>query len=365
LLDTISQQVFQGKRFEELTNIQKELIEDINTDLIDQTKIYQETQDVAEKLGDALTKIQANIAKQGEQISDSQFKQLKNFIKANEEQIDAVKQYFDTISEESTNLTKQQIDELKDLIDSVEFMKQMEKVQDFANRVIEEFNNISSGIQSVLSSAISLQLEQLDYYEAQIMASIGDETERAKEIQEETRNEIAKTRFDLEKKARLQELGFSLAGALASTAQAVLKALATVPPPGGQILAGIYGGIGAAQALVIKDQINFVKSTQFQPLRRGGLIMGASHEEGGIMANGGLILEGGEAVINKNAVAQFSDLLSQINLSTGGRSLSVDDSALVQEIRKQNQRPIKTYVLYNDIQDTNKINSRLEQISRL
>ena len=76
-------------------------------------------------------------------------------------------------------------------------------------------------------------------------------------------------------------------------------------------------------------------------------------------------MEGGEAVINKNAVAQFSDLLSQINLSTGGRSLSVDDSALVQEIRKQNQRPIKTYVLYNDIQDTNKINSRLEQISRL
>jgi len=64
-------------------------------------------------------------------------------------------------------------------------------------------------------------------------------------------------------------------------------------------------------------------------------------------------------------VAQFSDLLSQINVQTGGRALSIDDSALVQEIRKQNQKPIKTYVLYNDIRDTNKINTRLEQISRL
>jgi len=64
-------------------------------------------------------------------------------------------------------------------------------------------------------------------------------------------------------------------------------------------------------------------------------------------------------------VSQFSDLLSQINLSTGGRAIQSNDSEIAQEIRKQNQTPIKTYVLYNDIQDTNKINSKLEQISRL
>ena len=364
-LNLISQRVFGVSELNDLNDEQRKLVEEINTDLQDQTKIYQETQDVAEKLAESLTKITSNLSTQSQKLSKEQFNQLKNFIKQNETQIDSVKEFFATVSAEQSNLTEEQIENIQRLIDGIEFNQKFAGIQEFANKVIDEFNNISSGIQGVLSSAISLQLEQLDYYEAQIMASIGDETERAKEIQEETRNEIAKTRFDLEKKARLQELGFSLAGALASTAQAVLKALATVPPPGGQILAGIYGGIGAAQALVIKDQINFVKSTQFQPLRRGGLIMGASHEEGGIMANGGLILEGGEAVINKNAVAQFSDLLSQINLSTGGRSLSVDDSALVQEIRKQNQRPIKTYVLYNDIQDTNKINSRLEQISRL
>ena len=285
ILNTISQRLFGVEEFNNLTDVQKSLIEDINADLIDQTKIYQETQDVAVKLGDALIKIQANIAKQGEQISDAQFNQLKNFIKQNESQIDSVKEFFATVSAEQTNLTEEQIENIQRLIDGIEFNQKFAGIQEFADKVIQEFNNISSGIQGVLSDAISLQLEQLDYYEAQIMASIGDETERAKEIQEETRNEIAKTRFELEKKARLQELGFSLAGAIANTAQAILKALATVPPPGGQILAGIYGGIGAAQAAVIGDQISFVKSTQFQPLRRGGLIMGASHEEGGIMAN--------------------------------------------------------------------------------
>ena len=265
----------------------------------------------------------------------------------------------------STNLTKEQFLEIQELINNLKFDTLIGNISEIADKVVQEFQQITSGIQNVLSSAISLQLEQLDYYEAQILASIGDETERAREIQEETRQEIAKERFEIEKRARLQELRFSLAGAVASGAQAVLKALATVPPPGGQILAGIYGGITAAQVAVINDQINFTKGTQFIA-RRGGLVVGASHENGGVMANGGsIILEGGEAILNKNAVSQFSDLLSQINISTGGRSLERDDSALVQEIRKQNQRPIKTYVLYNDIQNTNKINSRLEQISRL
>ena len=114
----------------------------------------------------------------------------------------------------------------------------------------------------------------------------------------------------------------------------------------------------------IKSQLNFVKGTQYIA-RRGGLVTGPSHEMGGVMANGGLVLEGGEFVVNKNAVSQYSDILSSINTSTGGRALAVDDSKLVQEIRKQNQRPIKTYVMYEDIKNTNKINSKLEEISRL
>ena len=363
--DLVAKELFSVESVNELNEEQKKLLDEVTASLLNQSKVYNSFTDVAQELLDIEKETNKVIGERNKKLSREQFNNLRSFVQANRDNLDEVKEFFATVTEENSALTEEQIDNIQRLIDGIEFNQKFSGIQEFADKVIQEFQNISSGIQSVLASSISLQLEQLDYYEAQILASIGDETERAKQLQEETRNEIAQTRFELEKKARLQELGFSLAGALANTAQSILKALATVPPPGGQILAGIYGGIGAAQALVIRDQINFVKSTQFQPLRRGGLIMGASHEEGGVMANGGLVLEGGEAVINKAAVSQFSDLLSQINVSTGGRALGVEDSALVQEIRKQNQRPIKTYVLYNDIQDTNKINSRLEQISRL
>ena len=364
ILNVISTKIFKGQEYNDLTDVQKDLVKEINTDLQDQSKLYAETLSVAEELEKITGKISANITAQEQELSDAQFTQLENFIKQNEGQINQVKSFFATLRAENSNLTQEQIDNLQRLIDGIEFNQKFAGIQEFADKVIEEFNQISSGIQGVLASSISLQLEQLNYFEEQSLASIGDATERAKEIQEETRREIAEERFNLEKKARLQELGFSLAGAIANTAQAVLKALATVPPPGGQILAAIYGGIGAAQTAVVLDQINFVKGTEFTG-RRGGLIMGEDHENGGVRMNGGLVLEGGEAILNKNAVAQFSDLLSQINVQTGGRALSIDDSALVQEIRKQNQKPIKTYVLYNDIRDTNKINTRLEQISRL
>ena len=390
IISLVSKRIFDEEDITKLSKEQLELVNQTTTALLDQTKTYAQVKDINQELASLTQKINDGIEEQTKKISNSQFQQLQEFIRANNTRIDQVEKFFNELGlgsdvlksklkelgeegfnaylEEmlkSTNLTKEQFLEIQELINNLKFDTLIANISEIADKVVQEFQQITSGIQNVLSSAISLQLEQLDYYEAQILASIGDETERAREIQEETRQEIAKERFEIEKRARLQELRFSLAGAVASGAQAVLKALATVPPPGGQILAGVYGGITAAQVAVINDQINFTKGTQFIA-RRGGLVVGASHENGGVMANGGsIILEGGEAVLNKNAVSQFSDLLSQINISTGGRSLERDDSALVQEIRKQNQRPIKTYVLYNDIQNTNKINSRLEQISRL
>ena len=294
-------------------------------------------------------------------LTNQQLSTLKELAKGN---VDELRKFIATISFDLTNLTAEQIEQLQKLIDDISFKKPIEKFQELAEKVIGELQNIAGQIQGILSAKISLQLDELSQYEEQVLATIGDQTERQRQIQEEFRQEVAKERFELEKKARIQELRFSLGSAIANGAQAVVKAL-TLSPPASFILAGVYGGITAAQVAVIQQQIDSVQSTQFVG-RRGGLIMGNSHENGGVMMNnGGIVLEGGEAVINKNAVSQFSDLLSQMNVSTGGRPLTVDDSAIVQEIRKQNQRPVKTYVLYEDIKNTNKINSRLEQLSRL
>ena len=159
-------------------------------------------------------------------------------------------------------------------------------------------------------------------------------------------------------------MNFTLAQTIAEGAQAVVNALASVPFPASIPFATLVGGLTAAQAQAVSNQLTFVKSQQFVG-RRGGLILGESHEG----SNGGVpaLLEGGEFVVNKAAVARYGDLIGELNSSTGGRKLTIDDSRLVQAIAKQstNTPPIKTYVLYNDIQNTEKLNSKITQLSRL
>jgi hypothetical protein len=56
-----------------------------------------------------------------------------------------------------------------------------------------------------------------------------------------------------------------------------------------------------------------------------------------------------------------------LNSATGGRRLAIDDSRLVQAISSQNSSstPLKAYVLYNSIQDTQKLNKKITQLARL
>jgi len=295
---------------------------------------------------------------------DSQsFGNLRQFIIDNADSIDVIKDTFSTITEESSNLTQEQIDNINQLIQDVELNNLVDKINDVSQAILAVFNQLSGQISSVVSQQNALLLEQLAYQEEQTLATIGDATEEARQEQERVRKEFAEQRFEIEKRARISELQFSLADSIANGAAAVISAL-TVAPPAGFILANIVGAITAAQIATINNQIAFTKSKQFVA-RRGGLLQGADHENGGIMASGGLVLEGGEAIINRNAVSQFSDILSQMSMSTGGRPLAGDDSRIVEEIRRQNQRPIKTYVLDSDIQEARKINQRLDEISRL
>jgi len=360
----VANRLFGVESVNDLQEDQLALVEQTTTALLDQTKVYDQVKTVNEQLLALNVKINENLTEQNQKLSEAQFEQLQEFVKANKDKIGEIKKFFETATEENSNLTQEQIENINTLIDGIETENLAGKINELASKIVGIFNDITGQIQGIISDSISLQLESLDYYTEQALAQVGDETEKQRAIQEEIRAKAEKDRFELNKKARLTDLQFSLASTIANGAQAAINAIATVPAPGGQILAGIYGILTGAQLAIINDQIGFVKSTQFQA-RRGGLIMGDSHEYGGVIARNGLELEGGEAIINRNAVSQFGDLLSQINLSTGGRALSGNDSDIAQEIRQQNQRPIKTYVLYDDIQNTNKINSKLEQISRL
>lgn len=108
----------------------------------------------------------------------------------------------------------------------------------------------------------------------------------------------------------------SVAEAIQNTALAVTQAL-TLPPPFGQIQAGIIGAAGAIQ-------IAKIVATQPPKLARGGILNGPSHAEGGVMlGSGGRVFaeaEGGEVVLTK-AVSQNPTLLraaEAINVAAGG-----------------------------------------------
>ena len=217
----------------------------------------------------------------------------------------------------------------------------------------------------------SLTLEQIARDEALSLKLIDDalkqsgaNAERLNAEREIIQKEAAKRRFEIEKKARLNELKFSLAQIISDSALAIVNTLANVLPPFNIPLAAATGALAAGQILSIRDQLTFVSSQQFIG-RRGGLIVGESHEG----SNGGVpaMLEGGEFVVNRAAVEKYGNIIADLNSSTGGRRLAIDDSRIVQTIASQNQNtpPLKAFVLYNDIQNTEKLNSKITQLARL
>jgi len=265
--------------------------------------------------------------------------------------------------------TKDNTDALKKSFQETFSESEFKKIADI---VLSSFTQISSQLSSIVQQQNSLLLEQLDYQQAQALAAIdelGDESEEGQRIRNEERLKVEKDyqkkKFDAEKKARVQELQFALANSIAQGAQAIINTYATLPIPAAIPFSLVLAGLTAFQVGVINDQLQFTQNKAYLG-RTGGLVEGSSHDTYG----GGVptMLEGGEFILNREAVRAYGDQISSINTATGGKPMSIDDSRIVQAIAKQNlstKTPLKAYVLYNDIQDTTKLNKKIEQLARL
>lgn len=166
------------------------------------------------------------------------------------------------------------------------FEEAVNKRQDNINSLTEELQN-ATGLQKKF-------LEQQIKQEGDAQDKINKQAERA-----------AKDAAEIQK-------GIAITQAIINTALAVTNALATPPAPLGIALA-----ISAAAAGAV--EIATISAAQFAD---GGIIEGNSHSDGGVPAYvrgmGMVELEGGEAVINKEATSLFKNELSAINASTGG-----------------------------------------------
>jgi len=219
-----------------------------------------------------------------------------------------------------------------------------------------------TGVQ-VFQQYVQTQLTILQDTEKGILDQIVGDSEEAEQKRTEIREQYENERKQITKQGQLAQLELTRLQAVANVAEAVTKALAAGPVTG-QILAGVAAAIGAIQVGFISSQISQVRN-----LRQGGILFGASHEQGGIpFGNTGVFAEGGEVVINRQSSVQYRDLLSSINMAGGGRPLvsqPFDDSRLIEALTKTNREPIRAYVLEQDITEKQGINQRLQLLSKI
>jgi hypothetical protein len=239
--------------------------------------------------------------------------------------------------------------------------------QDIAN-TLQKFSQLVSQTASLVAQSYQFQLKQLEDTSKAALEQVVGDTEQANQKRIELEKQYQLQKAEIEKRALIKSLQFQLIQAIVDTAQAVVSNL-EIPP-----LALAVGILGAIQVGLIAQQLAAAQSLAGGGMIRmgaGGMVMGPSHEMGGVSFAGGVNLEGGESVINRQSSLNYGSLLSQINQSGGGQPLvnnasnSLMEERLVQAISKANQEPIRAYVLNSEITSGQAINRRLNELATL
>jgi hypothetical protein len=151
--------------------------------------------------------------------------------------------------------------------------------------------------------------EQLDAQRLQRVALLKLEAKQAKERQraEEEQKQLEQDKADREKKLAKQRANIAIATAIVQTAPAIANALTAPFPLSVLAVATTLATLGSAIATA--------KSASTK-LRKGGVVNGASHENGGVRGTGAfgdIEVEGKEFVINREATANNIGLIESIN----------------------------------------------------
>jgi len=302
--------------------------------------------------------------------------------------------YFRLVQDETTREETLRIKSMDDLLDAyIEFkdaevdvnkraeQTKLNDINETSTKIGEYVQVFSSTVNQIASLTNQSIQNQIDFLEkstkAQLDQVVGN-TESAEKKRTEIREQYNEERKELEKKATIQSLRFALVQSIANAAQSITGIYASLSStgPAALILAGIQSaiiaGITTAEIAIINEQINTAEM-----FRRGGLVKaqggmllsGPTHEQGGIpLAQMGIIAEGQEAIINRNSLINYRDLLSTVNQAGGGRPLvvnSFDDTRIVEAIASQRQKPLRAYVLQSEITNEQALSKRLDDLSKI
>ena len=310
-----------------------------------QTEIAKKTFDEKKKYAEAINILQADLLAQGVDIETLTYEQklilLEKFLGKS---VAATTK----AAEETKKISKTTIDAI--------------------SNGLQQFSQLVGQTASLVAQSYAFQLKQLEDSSQRALSQVVGDTAEANQKRIELEKQYQAQKAEIEKRALIKSLQFQLVQAIVDTAQAVVANL-EIPP-----LAIAVGILGAVQVGLIAQQLAYAQSLAGGGRIRmgaGGMVVGPSHEMGGVSYAGGVNLEGGESVINRQSSLNYAGLLSQINQSGGGQPIvnnasnSLMEERLVQAISKANQEPIRAYVLNSEITSGQAINRRLNELATI
>jgi hypothetical protein len=231
--------------------------------------------------------------------------------------------------------------------------------------VIGSLNQIASLQQQYLVGEINNR-------KAALQTAYNEEIENKKLTDEQKANldyELAVEMEKLNEQSFQNEKQMNIVRASISGAQAVLNAFqagSVFGPQTAAAFAAVAGIFTAAQIALISSQ-QYVPSTIQKPgdlsgggsgsqYQMGGLLMGPSHDMGGVRTTLGE-LEGGEFVMNRRSTANFLPLLEQMNAmgNEGGPQLAQAQATPV----------VKAYVVASEMTSQQEATARISRLARL
>lgn len=236
------------------------------------------------------------------------------------------------------------------------------------SKTLNQVSSLIGRLSSLTSQFYAFQLQKLQTENEKAVNSVVGDTEEANTKRLELEQQFQTQKAYIEKQALIKALQLQLAQAIVDGAQAVI-AVAEVPP-----LAIATAILVGAQLLLIRQQLSYAQSLASGGRIRmgaGGMVVGPSHEMGGVSYPMGVNLEGGETVINRTSSANYGGLLSSINQAGGGQPIisnatnSLMEERLVQAIAKTRSTPIRAYVLEQDITKSQTIQRKLDQLATI
>jgi hypothetical protein len=236
------------------------------------------------------------------------------------------------------------------------------------SKTLGQVSSLIGRLSSLTSQFYAFQLQKLQTENEKSLKNVVGDTEEANTKRLELEEQYQTQKAYIERRAAIKALQLQLAQAIVDGAQAVI-AVAEIPP-----LAIATGILVAGQILLIRQQLAYAQSLAGGGKIRmgaGGMVVGPSHEMGGVSYPMGVNLEGGETVINRTSSANYSGLLSSINQAGGGQPIisnatnSLMEERLIQAISKTRSTPIRAYVLEQDISRSQTIQRKLDQLATI